>query len=933
MRILKNILTLFMTIFSTASLFASGDIEQDSNLKTVKLSNGLTVAVYKNVEPPKRCSMRLLVKAGSLFETESERGLAHFIEHMAFNGTKNFPSGAMTEYFQRLGMAFGSDTNAHTSFSETVYKLELPEVSDKILDESMLLLRDYADGMLFEQSSIDSERSVILAEMNARDDANYRKAVREIALVFKGTKFADRMPIGIESVIKAVDSKAFFDFYRQTYRPDNMVLVVVGDVDVDAIFALAKKHFATFSASDVPQRKFDFGELEGDFGTLFDSNTKIKIDAMGVPNLTNSTASLSLVRPVKGSLDSVESRIESDRLNLLCYVLNARMQRIADAPDSVITSGSAAFYDYCAKSLIFSISCDAPVGKHLDATSELYKQVFSIKTITDSEVENAKKKIFDLIQTSINSKSTRKNRALAGEITSAFSDGITFITPEKDMELTQKAFANCGAKELIELFNEVEKTSKISLFITDTEVNEDISVKLATVREQARESIYSSEKFAVSDLILSKFGQPSQVISKKKIDKLGITQVKFQNGVALNFKKTDYSKDEVIVNISIGNGILSVPFDRPEYFNAVAALLIGGTKYQSASEINAAINLLKMSVSARISGGALAINGTSNTRDCQKLIHYMATIVSDAGFRDDAIENLRNYAEGVYKNYQSDPSSCLKNLTSELLSKGVAKIPGTFENFKRYSMNDFAVWLRPILQNSYLEISIVGDFDEEQMMSIVSKTFGAMPPRRAILEGAPEQIVVRDDGSKISKTYDATTEPRSLACLSWVLDFGQDTKKMRTATVLSAILDDVLRKDIRESEGNVYSPFAFYATADWADYMSVISAASFVAPDENETLQKKLLQCGRKLANTITDDEFERAKIPIVKSLKVAERNNRYWLFSVMVRSQVYPVLIDMALNRVQTYKNVSVEDVREMARLVFERAPISIAVMPKKMQ
>ncbi len=932
MKILKIILSIFMLISSTTTLLATDGIEPDPNLKTRILPNGLTVAVYKNVEPPKRCTMRLLVKTGSLFENENERGLAHFIEHMAFNGTKHFPSGEMTEYFQRLGMAFGSDTNAHTSFVETVYKLELPEVSRKILDESLLLLRDYADSMTFEQKFIDSERGVILAEMNAREDANYRKAVREISLIFEGTKFAERMPIGLESVVKNADSKAFFDFYRQGYRPDNMVLVVVGDVDVEEIFKLATVRFESFKCPDIQPRALELGELIGAKGTLFDIDSKIKIDAMSVPNLTASSASLSLVRSVEENLDSVQSRSESDRLNLLGYVLNARMQRIADSPNAPITSGSAAFYDYCAKTLVFSISCDAPVGKHSLALAELYRQIFSIDSITDSEVENAKKKIFDILQTSINSKSTRKNRALASEITSAFSDGVTFISPEEDMRLTRAAFENFGSKDVIALFKKIEAQSVISLFVTDVDVSKNGVISVAKeARKSASGAKYSSERFAVSDLVFDKFGESSKIISDKTIQKLGIRQIKFQNGVAVNLKKTDFSKDQVLVNVAIGNGILSVPLNRPEYVNAVPALILGGTKFQTASEINAAINTLKMSVSAKISGGSLAINGTSNTRDSQKLIRFIATIVSSAAFRDDAIENLRNLAEAAYKNYESNPAACLKNLAVELLAKGVARTPGDFENFKRYSMRDFATWLKPILRNDYLEISIVGDFDEDEIFATISKTFGAMAPRQASVQLPQEVLLAKTSGAKIEKTFNSAGEPRSLACVNWILDFGADTKKMRIATVLSSILDDLLRKDIRENYGDVYSPFAFYSNADWAGFMGAISAASVVAPKGNVKLTSSLIKCGRTLANGITEDEFERAKIPIVKSLKVAERSNQYWLYSVMSKSQTYPVMIEMALNRIETYNAVSVSDVRDMARQVFINEPVYISVVPAK--
>ena len=211
---MKKLGILIMALLS-ANIFGAPQFCADPSLKVKKLPNMMTVAVMKNSEPPNRVSMRLLVRRGSAHETEAERGLAHFIEHMAFNGTTHFPAGSMVEYFQRLGMAFGADTNAHTSFTETVYKLDMPEVSNKLLDDGMLLLRDYCDGMLFEPSAINKERGVIIAEMKARDTNEYRKAVKEIAHYFKGSIFGDRMPIGLEKVVNDAQESDFENFYRQ----------------------------------------------------------------------------------------------------------------------------------------------------------------------------------------------------------------------------------------------------------------------------------------------------------------------------------------------------------------------------------------------------------------------------------------------------------------------------------------------------------------------------------------------------------------------------------------------------------------------------------------------------------------------------------------------------------------------------------------------
>lgn len=931
MKFFRNIILFIAMASSLLSGCSKPSVQTDANLKIKTLSNGFTVAVFKNSEPPDRCSMRLLVKSGSLFERESERGLAHFIEHMAFNGTEHFPSGVMTEYFQRLGMAFGSDTNAHTSFTETVYKLELPETGEKILKESLLLLRDYADKMTFEQSFIDSERSVVLAEMSARDDANYRKAVREIGLIFKGTTFADRMPIGTAEVVKTANRDAFFEFYRANYRPDNMVLVVVGDVEPEKIFELAAG-FESFKKPAAAPRALEMGELSGKNGGFGGDKLDISLDAVGVPNLTCSTASLSVAMPVgKNGLDSVEARAESDRLNLLGYVLNARFQRIADAPDAEIVSGGASFFDYCAKVLVFSASCDAPLGKWRGAAQELFRQLLSVDSITDAEVENAKKKIIDILQTAINGKNTRKNSALASEITSAFSDGITYISPELDMELTKRAFQNFGAAEMKTLFNDVLSRGKISLLVSDSDVPEkaELEKSVGAAYSAAAKSKYGAEKFGVSDLVFSEFGAAGKIVSERKIDKLGIAQIKFQNGVALNVKSDTFTKDEVLLNVCIGGGVAQIPADKPEFFASAPAIILGGTKFQTAAQINAAANLLKMGVSAKISGGSLLISGSSNTRDAEKMLRYAATLVADPAFRDDATANLRNTAEAFYRNYETEPSMRLKFMSSFIYGDTFAKIPGKFEDFAKHSMADFAAWLRPILGKSYMEISIVGDIDERLAVRIVSETFGAMPEREKTPFAVPR--VKFEGGKDITQTYLATDEPRSLACVVWNASFGDDMHKMRTATILGAVLDDVLRKDIREGEGNVYSPFAFYTNAAWLGFDGAVATATFVEPAFNAELVKKLSASGLKTAAGISADEFERAKIPIIKSLKTAERNNKYWLFSVMSKSQAYPLLIEMALNREEFYKSVTLEQVRAMAAEIFAQKPSILRVMPSK--
>ncbi|NNE91725.1 MAG: insulinase family protein, partial [Verrucomicrobiales bacterium] len=226
------------------------DIQPDSGVTWDVLENGMRIAIMPNPEPPNRVSMRLYVDAGSLMEEENQQGLAHFLEHMAFNGTTNFPAGEMVEYFQRLGMGFGNHTNAHTSFNETVYKLELPNTEDKVLDEAFKLMRDYADGMKLLQEEIEAERGIILSEKRNRDSVGWRTFLEQIKFALPEHKVSKRLPIGTEEVIKNAGRDRFVEFYDKWYTPNRMALIVVGDIEVEKIQDLIEKYFADLEARE-----------------------------------------------------------------------------------------------------------------------------------------------------------------------------------------------------------------------------------------------------------------------------------------------------------------------------------------------------------------------------------------------------------------------------------------------------------------------------------------------------------------------------------------------------------------------------------------------------------------------------------------------------------------------------------------------------------
>ncbi|MEZ0390273.1 MAG: M16 family metallopeptidase, partial [Verrucomicrobium sp.] len=314
------------------------DLKPDGKAVFGRLENGLRYVIYPNKFPVEhRASIRLFIDAGSLMEDDDQQGMAHFLEHMAFNGSKNFAAGTMVERFQRMGMGFGADTNAHTSFRETVYKLELPKVDEKMLTEGFQLFRDDLDGMLLGEGEIDKERGVILSEKLARDSVETRVMEAGYEFSMPNALLPKRFPIGKEETIKNMKRSRFVDFYNKWYTPKRAVVVVVGDVDVPLVEKLVKQHFASAKPAKDESPDPDLGKLSGGRGLIAKLHSELEAPATEI--------SIERVYPAKKDADSSTRRREKMIRNLADSMINKRLSELAKKENSPVIEAEAYNFD------------------------------------------------------------------------------------------------------------------------------------------------------------------------------------------------------------------------------------------------------------------------------------------------------------------------------------------------------------------------------------------------------------------------------------------------------------------------------------------------------------------------------------------------------------------------------------------------------------
>ncbi|MEM6280146.1 MAG: pitrilysin family protein, partial [Verrucomicrobiota bacterium] len=584
----------------------NSDIAADPAVKWGVFENGLRYAILPNEEPPDRVSMRLFVDAGSLMEADNQQGLAHFIEHLAFNGTKNFPAGEMVEYFQRLGMGFGSHTNAHVSFRETVYKLDLPNAELEILDEGMKLFRDYADGMLLLPDEIEDERGVILAEKRDRDSVSWRTFVEQIKFAIPDIRVSRRMPIGIEEVISNAPRERFVEFYENWYTPNRMAVIVVGDVEVSAVEEIISKYF-----KDMPARE---KRPEPAMGEL--TNRGLVAHHHYEDEAGETSVSIETMRTRVDPPDNRARREHELRMMLASRIVNRRLERIAKREDSPISSGTmhaGDFYDL-GFALYSSISADCK-PENWEAALTLIEQELRRALefgFTEGEIAESKAVLNRIYEEDASQMGTRKSRDLANGIARNLGNRRIFTSPADDLVLAREFLASVTPDNLQETLQELwTDPEETLLFVSgNAELADGDSVaKIASVFEASREvAVTPPEASEVPEFAYGDLPAAGEVAERKEIEDLGVTQLRFSNNVRVNLKVTDFEDDTVYLKARFGAGRLTEP--KPGLSFLLSSIFTkGGLEEHSQDELKQIFAGESVDISFRVDDDAFTFSG------------------------------------------------------------------------------------------------------------------------------------------------------------------------------------------------------------------------------------------------------------------------------------------------------------------------------------
>ena len=935
------VLILFVTLTAVAGpAFASmpswphegSDLKPDPALLFGSLENGFRYVLMENHEPKNRVSMKLLVEAGSLNETEEQKGYAHFLEHMLFNGTTHFPPGELIEYFQRIGMGFGNDLNAHTGFNSTVYQLLLPEPDPDSLDKALTVMADYAAGALLLPEEIEKEKGVVLAEKKDRDSVSYRTFVDTFQFLLPETLVSRRMPIGEEDIIRGIDHKSLKDFYTSWYRPDNIILVAVGDFATKDLMELIPKHFRGIEAKS-PTRP------DPSPGTFVHKGFKALYHYE--KDAGNTEVSLETARVVPKEKDGFARQKRFLLQRLANAIVSNRLERMKAKPDCPFTSASIHSGVFLETIAFSSISADCAPEKWeaaLAAIESSLRQAFE-HGFLDSEVERVRKETLAGMESAVLKAKTRNSDHLASVIVSNLSANEVFLSPEEELErfgpVVREADKETLHKEFKSVWPEdhrlVEVTGNVVIEDADSPENKimgayraSLAVPVSRIEEEKKTSFPYLDGKRV----------PASVVKEERIEDLGIVRREYANKVVLFYKKTDFKENEVLANVLFGSGRCQEPKDKPGLSFLTSSVVnesgVGALKQEDLLEALAGENT---SLRFSVRGDGFIYKGITTTKSLPTLMELFYTYIVDPALREDAYSLAQRRYEQKYNTMVHSVEGGVALWGDRFLASDDGRFGfPELSDYKKLTLEDIRNYLGPALEAAPLELTVVGDFDEKELVRLADITLGSLPPRTGKPGSARDLTIHFPSGE--SASFEVETEiDKAYIITAYPTNDIWDISKTRRNAILAEVISEKMRTDVRELLGITYSPGAWNHPSRVYPGYGLLKAFVSVEPsmldkakDAIFTIMKDLREKG------VDEDILNRSKEPVVTGIKDLLRKNDYWLDTVLAGASRHPEQIDWCRTILPDYESITRKEIESLAKTTLpdEKAAVLI-VKPKE--
>lgn len=892
-----------------------------------KLGNGLTYGVMRRAGT-RQVSIILYVGAGSMDETDSERGVAHFLEHMAFNGSKNFPPGTVLKDFADIGVSIGRDQDAETAFDNTTYSLDISEITPQRLDLGFSWLRDVADGLLIQPSEVNRERGVIMSEYVGSRSALGHVAEDSDRFLLQGLRGPLRQPIGLKEVIESVNADTIRTFHDRWYRPENSIVVAVGDLPREELKQRIEAAFASWKDATPAPPHIDLGRIDPK-----------RPSAVLVETEGRAPPTLQVCRSMDKDTDQregVDSRLRDFEEAIWQSALTTRLSELANSATPPFIGAEVVrdqLYDAASITCVSATLRDQNWRAALMAISNETRRLAKYG-LTDEEYGVGRKGLVAQVEAEVGEAPTMTGAQLAQSIVSNLTQNGTFSTAEEDQRIGRLALAALTRDKVDAEYARVWSEAGQP------------DIVLVSAKPQPEAAVLSSWRIAEAGpppgppashvgkaWAYASFGPPGTVVSRSPLPDIGATRIAFSNGVRLNFKSSQNAQDHVEIRIRFGAGQEELALrDLPAARLGATLLREGGLGKNDFEDTVRLCEGHACEMQLSVGRDAFEIAGATRPGDLDVELQLITAYLSDPGFRPAVDARIPTAVRTLYQITRSEPAFAAALARDKALPPPRLLLLPNEHELDGVKSADFARILGPALKNDALEVTIVGDIDEATAVEAVAKTLGALPPRQwrdTARADAPKVRFPPPPEREVMASHDGSPE-KATVLATWPLFVWTPDKvrEQRTLDLLADIVQGEAIEDIRQRLGKAYSPQVTVDLDRGGDQGS-LSVAIDTAPDATKVVAEQLRQIAQRLASgDITDAMLERVRRPVLDNGATREISNPWWI-TMLDGSWAHPDQLTAAKSWESDFEGITLDEVKAEAHRWLAPEPLIVIAAP----
>jgi zinc protease len=880
----------------------------DTAVKTGKLANGFTYYIRRNTTPKNRVTLYLANKAGSILENENQRGLAHLMEHMNFDGTTHFPKYELINYLQKSGVRFGADLNAYTSFDETVYQLPLPSDDPEILKNGLQIMRDWAQSALLDSAEMMRERSVVLEEKRIGKGAGERMNRKYLPVLLNGSRYAERVPIGLDTVLDNFKPGTLREFYHDWYRPDLQALIVVGDINVDQMEKTIKEKFSDLrNPVDERERPKYSVQLSGknQFAIITDKDKTRTILQV-------------LIKHKSDELKTADDYRKYITKGLFNSMLSERLGDLsANKSDPPFTNASAGIGDILGGLDAFSVECVAKPGEMQRGFKAVWLEIERIERFgfTQTELDRAKASFLTQKESSMADLKTTDNNYFVREYLQYFLKGIASPGLSSEVEMT-KAFLPVitleSMKKLVDEYIQMDNRDivvmapeKDILTLPDEQKVEQWMADVANEKITSYKDSFSEKK------IYSKKPVPGKIVNERKLESIDATEWTLSNGSKVILKKTNFSANTILFRAFAPGG--SSSYNDRDFESARMAPYIsfksGICNYRYGDFIKFVSGKEMLVFNASIENYMTKFQGDASIKDMETYLQILHAQFTQPRFDQESFNGFINSEKISISNSSHDPKDIFSDTVQAIISNhSIRSAKYTTATLSDVDLEKcekiYNDWIRGNVSNFTFIFS--GPLDMEKMRPLVEKYIGSLPA--ADNHRHLKDLAIHPPAGKIIKTLYLGTEPKSTVSLTFSGSYNYNPESNKTLKALTEVIQISLLQRLREKENGAYSPSARISFEKIPEQRYRLRIGFDCAPENVEKLVAAALEEVNKIKISGPDTEsLEKFKAEDRRNNELNWKQDFTWV--EYIQNQI---LNHEDLNEVNNYKKILEKVTRE---------------------